>query len=164
MPCCKTYPSCTGMAEVWLAPESRTKQVDLPLAKAVRTAFLTKKKAGTLYFSNISSVNFSRFPFCWQIERTIIVKALTIVRIIIVAQAFRWDIFRLRSAFAKILRVFCGKIWNFSCSYVIPWSLWEENWVIFGLTLDNLVIGVVQNLFKYVPVVNLAVFEKGFHL
>ena len=52
------------MAEVWLAPESKTRQVDLPLAKADSTAFFTRKKAGTLYFSNISSVNFSLRCFC----------------------------------------------------------------------------------------------------
>ena len=61
--CCKTYPSCTGIADVWLAPESNTRPVLLPFANAASTAFLTKKNAGTLYFSNNNSVNFSRLGF-----------------------------------------------------------------------------------------------------
>lgn len=64
--CCKTYPSWMGMAEVCVAPESTTSPVDLPLAKAARTAVLAKKKAGTLYFSNMSSVSFSLRPFWFQ--------------------------------------------------------------------------------------------------
>lgn len=67
MACCRTYPSCTGTALVWVAPESITRPVDLPFANAVSTAFLQRKKAGMLYFSNISSVSFSRFgrTFHW---------------------------------------------------------------------------------------------------
>lgn len=55
----KTYPSTTGTADVWLAPESITKAVDFPLAKAAKTAFFTRKNAGAWYFSNSNSANFS---------------------------------------------------------------------------------------------------------
>lgn len=41
-------------------PESTMTAVALPLAKADSTAFLMRKNAGTLYFSNMSSVSFSR--------------------------------------------------------------------------------------------------------
>jgi hypothetical protein len=54
-----TYPSITGTADVWLAPASTTRAVDLLLAKAASTAFLARKNAGALYFSKRSSANFS---------------------------------------------------------------------------------------------------------
>ena len=44
--------------KVW--PESKTSPVDRPLAKAERTAFLQRKKAGISYFSNMISQSFSR--------------------------------------------------------------------------------------------------------
>ena len=59
MACWMMYPSWTGIALVCVAPESMIRPVDRPFAKHESTAFLHKKNAGTLYFSNINSVNFS---------------------------------------------------------------------------------------------------------
>ena len=55
-----------GTADVWVAPLSSIRPEVLPLANAANTAFLQIKKAGTLYFSNVSSVSFSRFSFLFH--------------------------------------------------------------------------------------------------
>ena len=91
------YPSCTGVAVVFVHPVSSTIADDRPHAKDDSTASLHKNNAGTLYFSNRNSVSFSRRSLLW-IEFSVKMSGVSLVVSIRLVTS---DVLRMSSKISK---------------------------------------------------------------